>query len=190
MDEDSLSTLLAGHQVATAESCTAGLVAQALAQLPDASEWFRGGSSRTSETKFRHLGVSPGPSSPCPPRSRWPVAPNSFRRRRRDLRDRRGGTRPTRRRRARDPHHRCRGGRHRHRDDAPLRRPARGGLRPRPSAALESLAAALTQHQAVGGSRWVSVLARGYRRAGHVVRTRGGSNGRHREGRLGRRGSA
>src|ERR1700704_1305718 len=57
-----LSTLLDGRAVATAESCTGGLFAQALAQTEGSSEWFCGGIvAYQRRTKFDVLGVTPGP---------------------------------------------------------------------------------------------------------------------------------
>jgi nicotinamide-nucleotide amidase len=54
--------LVGDRVVTTAESCTGGLVAIALASASGSSDWFRGGLvAYQSETKFRLLGVSPGP---------------------------------------------------------------------------------------------------------------------------------
>jgi nicotinamide-nucleotide amidase len=51
-----------GWRVAAAESVTAGLVANHLAQAPAASDWFLGGVvSYATEVKTRMLGVEPGP---------------------------------------------------------------------------------------------------------------------------------
>ena len=52
----------AGWRLATAESVTAGLVANAAAQAPQASQWFRGGLvAWQPEVKQARLGVEPGP---------------------------------------------------------------------------------------------------------------------------------
>jgi nicotinamide-nucleotide amidase len=57
-----LGRLLGGRTVATAESCTGGLVAQALAREPGSGDWFRGGVvTYQRDTKFELLGVTPGP---------------------------------------------------------------------------------------------------------------------------------
>ena len=48
-----------GHTLATAESCTAGLVASAIAALPGASNYFRGGVvTYINDLKTQLLGVS------------------------------------------------------------------------------------------------------------------------------------
>lgn len=53
---------LGGRNVAVAESCTAGVISQALASAPEAAAWFRGGVvAYHSETKWRVLGVDEGP---------------------------------------------------------------------------------------------------------------------------------
>lgn len=47
-----------GHTVAVAESCTGGLVAAALTEIPGASSWFRGGVvTYATDTKHSLLGV-------------------------------------------------------------------------------------------------------------------------------------
>jgi nicotinamide-nucleotide amidase len=57
-----VSKLLRGRTLATAESCTAGLVAQALAATEGSMDWFRGGLvAYQSEVKQTLLGVEPGP---------------------------------------------------------------------------------------------------------------------------------
>ena len=59
---DDLADIVGDHQVAVAESCTGGLVAQALAKAPGSSEWFRGGVvAYQREVKVGVLGVTPGP---------------------------------------------------------------------------------------------------------------------------------
>jgi nicotinamide-nucleotide amidase len=64
--DDELATrigeLLDGRSVATAESCTGGLVAQALARATGSLEWFRGGVVAYHRgVKFDVLGLTPGP---------------------------------------------------------------------------------------------------------------------------------
>jgi nicotinamide-nucleotide amidase len=68
MDESARSLVAAivgavgGRAVATAESCTAGAIAQALAEGKDASEWFRGGVVAYHRVvKYGVLGVPRGP---------------------------------------------------------------------------------------------------------------------------------
>jgi nicotinamide-nucleotide amidase len=57
-----LERVLDGRQVATAESCTGGLVAQALAASEGSSDWFRGGVvTYQRDAKFGVLDVTPGP---------------------------------------------------------------------------------------------------------------------------------
>ena len=54
--------LLRGRTLAAAESCTAGLVAQALAATEGSMDWFRGGLvAYQSGVKRELLGVGPGP---------------------------------------------------------------------------------------------------------------------------------
>ena len=48
-------------RVATAESCTGGLLAAAITDLPGASEYYAGGVvAYANDVKVRHLGVEPG----------------------------------------------------------------------------------------------------------------------------------
>lgn len=57
-----IGRLLDGRTVATAESCTGGLVAQALARAEGSGDWFRGGVvTYQRDTKFDLLDVTPGP---------------------------------------------------------------------------------------------------------------------------------
>lgn len=49
-----------GLRVATAESCTGGLLAKTITDLPGASAWYAGGVvAYANEVKVRHLGVAP-----------------------------------------------------------------------------------------------------------------------------------
>ena len=58
INADAVAELLDGRSVGCAESCTAGLVAQALAAVEYASSWLRGGLvAYQLEVKRRHLGV-------------------------------------------------------------------------------------------------------------------------------------
>lgn len=67
MSDDTLQRLAdavqqRGWRAASAESVTAGLVANQFAQAPSASDWFLGGVvSYATEVKARMLGVEPGP---------------------------------------------------------------------------------------------------------------------------------
>ena len=59
---EKIGGLLNGRTLATAESCTAGLVAQALAAAEGSMEWFRGGLvAYQSGVKRALLDVAPGP---------------------------------------------------------------------------------------------------------------------------------
>ena len=67
MDED-LASAIAGHmderdlRLAVAESLTGGMVSSSLARMPGASTWLAGGVvAYIPDTKFRVLGVDPGP---------------------------------------------------------------------------------------------------------------------------------
>jgi PncC family amidohydrolase len=56
-----LSNLLGSRTVATAESCTGGLLAQALVALPGSGDWYRGGVvTYQRDVKLELLAVSPG----------------------------------------------------------------------------------------------------------------------------------
>lgn len=49
-----------GLKVATAESCTGGLLAKVITDLPEASAYYRGGLvAYSNDIKIRHLGVDP-----------------------------------------------------------------------------------------------------------------------------------
>jgi nicotinamide-nucleotide amidase len=62
MPASSLRQLLERRRVAVAESCTGGLLAQALVSMPGSGEWFRGGLvAYDSDVKFDLLDVTPGP---------------------------------------------------------------------------------------------------------------------------------
>ena len=57
----SAAAAVAGVRVATAESCTGGLLAAAITDLPGASDYFAGGIvAYANDVKIRHLGVDPG----------------------------------------------------------------------------------------------------------------------------------
>jgi PncC family amidohydrolase len=57
-----VGTLLRGRTLVTAESCTAGLVAQTLAATEGSMDWFRGGLvAYQSDVKHELLSVEPGP---------------------------------------------------------------------------------------------------------------------------------
>ena len=65
-DDDALALrigeLIGAGSLACAESCTAGLVAQALARVTGSLEWFRGGVIAYQRgVKYGVLGLSPGP---------------------------------------------------------------------------------------------------------------------------------
>lgn len=62
MPESFLRELLPGRRVAVAESCTGGLLSQALAAMTGSGDWFRGGLvAYQSDVKFDLLDVPPGP---------------------------------------------------------------------------------------------------------------------------------
>ncbi len=57
----SAAAVASGARVATAESCTGGLLAAALTGLPGSSAYFTGGVvAYADDVKVRHLGVDPG----------------------------------------------------------------------------------------------------------------------------------
>ena len=59
--DDQVLNLLAGRRVATAESCTAGLLAARLTERPGSSEYVMGGVvAYSNEAKVELLGVDPG----------------------------------------------------------------------------------------------------------------------------------
>ena len=59
---EQVGELLRGRTLVTAESCTAGLIAQALAATEGSMDWFRGGVvAYQSGVKRALLGVGPGP---------------------------------------------------------------------------------------------------------------------------------
>ena len=61
-DAIELAELLGSRQLATAESCTGGLLAQRLARAKGSSDWYKGGVvAYQRETKFAVLEVTPGP---------------------------------------------------------------------------------------------------------------------------------
>jgi nicotinamide-nucleotide amidase len=61
-ETEGLGRALDGRSLASAESCTGGLVAQRIARAEGSSDWFRGGLvAYQRETKFDLLGVTPGP---------------------------------------------------------------------------------------------------------------------------------
>lgn len=58
--DEQVATLLAGHRIATAESCTAGQLAARLADIPGCSDYFLGGVvSYSNEAKAELLNVDP-----------------------------------------------------------------------------------------------------------------------------------
>ena len=58
--DEQVAGLLAGHRIATAESCTAGLLAARLADIPGCSDYFAGGVvSYSNEAKAEMLNVDP-----------------------------------------------------------------------------------------------------------------------------------
>lgn len=60
-EELSAAAIAGGVKVATAESCTGGLLAAAITDLPGASGCFAGGIvAYANDIKVRHLGVDPG----------------------------------------------------------------------------------------------------------------------------------
>ena len=55
-----------GLRVATAESCTGGMLAKAITDLPGASAHYAGGViAYANDVKIRHLGVDPGSLDEC-----------------------------------------------------------------------------------------------------------------------------
>ncbi|OBG86446.1 competence/damage-inducible protein A [Mycobacterium sp. E802] len=59
--DEQVAALLAGHRIATAESCTAGLLAARLADMPGCSDYFVGGVvAYANEAKAEMLNVDPG----------------------------------------------------------------------------------------------------------------------------------
>jgi nicotinamide-nucleotide amidase len=61
-EDEPLSSLLGSRTVATAESCTGGLLAQALVALPGSGDWYRGGIvTYQRDVKIELLGVTLGP---------------------------------------------------------------------------------------------------------------------------------